>query len=126
MAGLAAGLSCANRLVGVSALKGAGDLDTAVGSALDEAGLQAALPWEINHDFHCGGFARTNETLRKFLLEFEKLQGLALDPVYTAKALLGVHAHLASECWSRAEPVLFIHTGGLQGRRGYAWLEQPV
>ena len=126
MAGLAAGLSCANRLVGISALKGAGDLDRAVGTALAEAGLQAGLPWEIIHDFHCGGFARTNETLRKFLLEFEHLQGLALDPVYTAKALLGIHAQLASGCWSRTDPVLFIHTGGLQGRRGYSWLEQPM
>ena len=126
LAGLAAGLNCAHALVGISALKGARDLHARVELALADAGLQAALPWEINHEYHCGGFARADTALQSFMLEFERVQGLALEPVYSGKALYGVHAQLASGAWSAAEPVLFIHTGGLQGRRGYPWLKQPV
>ncbi|WP_162846046.1 1-aminocyclopropane-1-carboxylate deaminase/D-cysteine desulfhydrase [Seongchinamella sediminis] len=124
LAGLAAGLACADELLGVAALKGAPGLDAAVQQALDTAGLAARLPWRIDHDYHCGGFARSNAALRLFMQEFEQAQRVPLEPVYTGKALFAVHSLLASGQWSATEPVLVVHTGGLQGRRGYDWLDR--
>ncbi|MEH6586392.1 MAG: pyridoxal-phosphate dependent enzyme [Halioglobus sp.] len=122
LAGLAAGLDCADELVGVSALKGASDLDQRIAAALANSGLSPRLPWTIVHDYHCGGFARANALLRTFITEFERVQSLKLEPVYTGKMLFAIHSLLASGQWRRDEPVLAIHTGGLQGRRGYPWL----
>lgn len=124
LAGLAAGLECADELIGVSALKGAGALADTVQQALADTGLQAKVPWRLKHDYHCGGFARTSPALRAFLQAFEQVQKVQLEPVYTAKALYAVHTMLRSGQWSPTEPVLFVHTGGLQGRRGYTWLNQ--
>lgn len=57
------------------------------------------------------------------MLAFEAVQGVALEPVYTGKMLYAIYQRLRSGEWSPDVPLLAVHTGGLQGRRGYAWLE---
>lgn len=42
-----------------------------------------------------------------------RVEGLLLDPVYTAKAFAGLVAELASGAIDRDRPVVFVHTGGL-------------
>ena len=122
LAGLAAGLDPGVQLVGVSALKNARDLERRVSECLASAGLQAAVHWQILHDYHCGGFARVDPRLRELMLAFEAARDVKLEPVYTGKALLAIHDHLARGEWRPDERILLIHTGGLQGRRGYHWL----
>ena len=56
------------------------------------------------------------------MLAFEAIHGIELDPVYTGKMLLAIHQLRACGDWDGDAPVLAIHTGGLQGRRGYSWL----
>jgi 1-aminocyclopropane-1-carboxylate deaminase len=123
LAGLVAGLGGDYDITGISALKGAIDLESRVEEALDSVNVPSPAVWRIEHEDHCGGFARVNTGLREFMLEFERVQGIALEPVYTGKLLYAIHRRLASGDWSRDEPVLAIHTGGLQGRRGYSWLQ---
>ena len=122
LAGLAAGLNCAQELFGVSALKGAQDLEERVAGSLAESDLSAKLPWHILHDYHCGGFARVNDGLRTFITGFEQAHRVPLEPVYTGKMLLAIHSQIASGRWHPNDSILAIHTGGLQGRRGYSWL----
>jgi 1-aminocyclopropane-1-carboxylate deaminase/D-cysteine desulfhydrase-like pyridoxal-dependent ACC family enzyme len=122
LAGLAAGLAAPRELLGISALKGAGDLEQRVEQGLREAGLAAAVPWRIRHEFHCGGFARSDESLREFILEFERVHHIPLDPVYTGKMMYAIYRLLQNGEWGRDTQLLAIHTGGLQGRRGYNWL----
>ncbi len=122
LAGVAAGLGAGFRVAGVAALKGASDLEQRVTKGLVASGLSAAASWEILHEHHCGGFARTDARLRAFMTEFERLQGIPLEPVYTAKALYAAHRLLQSGRWRDGLPLVVIHTGGLQGRRGYGWL----
>jgi len=123
LAGLVAGLGHAYNITGVSALKAATDLEQRVGESLDLLNVPQAAQWRILHEDHCGGFARANAGLREFMLEFERVQGIALEPVYTGKMMYAIHGRLASGAWRRDEPLLAVHTGGLQGRRGYRWLE---
>ena len=123
LAGLAAGLAPGLKLVGVSALKNACDLERRVEEGLVAAGLHAAVPWEILHGYHCGGFARSDARLRALMLAFEASRGVRLEPVYTGKALLAIHDRLERGLWHGDERILLIHTGGLQGRRGFGWLE---
>ncbi|WP_076000847.1 1-aminocyclopropane-1-carboxylate deaminase/D-cysteine desulfhydrase [Pseudohalioglobus lutimaris] len=122
LAGLIAGLRGSPEVFGVAALKGARDLEERVQEYLHASGLPARVSWQIIHDAHCGGFARTSAELRAFMLAFESVQRLPLEPVYTGKMLYALHSRLAQGRWAEDEPVLVVHTGGLQGRRGYAWL----
>lgn len=127
LAGIVAGLSNGQHVVGISALKGALDLESRVSEALAGVAKDESGDWEILHDFHCGGFARSNVGLREFMCEFERVQKIPLEPVYTGKMLYALFQLIrdGDRHWSNASlgPIVAVHTGGLQGRRGYDWLE---
>ena len=122
MAGLVAGLDESFEIDGISALKGAHDLAQRVQDLLPQLPFDNHAHWRILHDYHCGGFARADLSLRQFMLAFEAIHGIELDPVYTGKMLLAIHKLRVCGHWDEDAPVLAIHTGGLQGRRGYSWL----
>ena len=122
LAGLASSVPAHSEIVGISALKGAADLEQRVASLLAAQDRGREVRWTIRHDFHCGGFARVNAALREFILAFEAVQGVQLEPVYTGKMLFAIHQLIQSGEWDATAPLLAIHTGGLQGRRGYPWL----
>jgi len=122
LAGLAAGMQHCREVVGIAALKGARDLDCRVASLLEAAGTPAQTPWRIEHQYHCGGFAKVSSELREFVPAFEAATGIPLEPLYTGKLMLAVHRQLAAGAWCTDRPLLAIHTGGLQGRRGFPWL----
>jgi 1-aminocyclopropane-1-carboxylate deaminase len=120
LAGIARGLGATSgaNLVGISVLKGAYDLDNRV---VGFTGSKCAH-WHILHDYHCGGYARVSPALREFILAFQAVHNIPLDPVYTGKALFAVHQLMATGQWRENQPVVMVHTGGLQGRRGFDWL----
>jgi 1-aminocyclopropane-1-carboxylate deaminase len=122
LAGLVAGLDSAYEVTGVAALKGATDLEQRTGQLLERMAADDCARWQILHAYHCGGFARASSDLREFILAFEAVHGVALDPVYTGKMLYAVHQRLRSGEYAATAPLLAVHTGGLQGRRGYSWL----
>lgn len=64
-----------------------------------------------------GGFARFDAPLARFLRDTESASGLPLEPVYTAKALMALQAACARGEVTRGSRLVFVHTGGLQGRR---------
>jgi 1-aminocyclopropane-1-carboxylate deaminase len=55
-------------------------------------------------------------------LAFEAVHDVPLDPLYTGKMLFAIHQMRARGESGTDTPLLAIHTGGLQGRRGFAWL----
>lgn len=80
----------------------------------------AALTLECN--YHCGGYARFPDYLREFLLAFEAQSDVRLDPIYTAKMAWGILDQARSGVWAPGSRLLILHTGGLQGRRGFSGL----
>ncbi len=54
---------------------------------------------------------------------FEHVHRIPLEPVYTGKMLYALFQLLRDDTWSASQPIVAVHTGGLQGRRGYAWLD---
>lgn len=67
-----------------------------------------------------GGFAWLDAELARFILDSEREGGIPLDPVYTGKALLALREQVAHGCIPRGSRLVFVHTGGLQGRRALA------
>ncbi len=86
-----------------------------VAALLGQAGVSGARQQFI--DAARGGFARFDQALRQFILETEQAAGLPLDPLYTGKALMALRDFCANGQLVRGTRLIFIHTGGLQGRR---------
>ncbi|KQT63407.1 MULTISPECIES: 1-aminocyclopropane-1-carboxylate deaminase/D-cysteine desulfhydrase [unclassified Pseudomonas] len=67
-----------------------------------------------------GGFAIVDEALLTFIDQTEQTSGIPLEPLYTGKALLALKQHVEAGEFAIGTRLIFIHTGGLQGRRGFA------
>jgi 1-aminocyclopropane-1-carboxylate deaminase len=73
--------------------------------------------WQLNHDYHFGGYAKATAELISFSRGFERDFGIPLDDVYTSKMIFGVFDLIKKNFFKRGSTVLIIHTGGLQGRQ---------
>ena len=71
------------------------------------------------HDACRGGFARIDDELLAFIDQSERESGLPLEAVYTGKALLALRDQVGAGRFAPGTRLIFLHTGGLQGRRGY-------
>lgn len=69
-----------------------------------------------------GKFGKLNPELEHFLLEFERLNDLHLDPVYTVKMLFAFRQLIRENPELRKGESMILHTGGLQGRQGFSFL----
>ena len=111
LAGLSAGLGDGQRALGFSVLKGALSLSADV-SALHLAAIgRSPENWTIDHRFHCGGFARRNAELDRFIADFEQRHGIALDHVYVGKMMLGLFTMVASGELAAGCTVVAVVTG---------------
>lgn len=75
--------------------------------------------WSLNHDYHFGGFARTNDALHEFIHQFKQRHGIQLEPVYSGKMLYGIYQLIKQDHFKPGSRILAIHGGGLQGLRGF-------
>ncbi|PYY87286.1 1-aminocyclopropane-1-carboxylate deaminase [Pseudomonas sp. TKO26] len=64
-----------------------------------------------------GGFARVDDVLRGFIRLTEQQCALPLEPLYTGKALLALQEQVMAGSFAPGYRLVFVHTGGLQGRR---------
>ncbi len=74
----------------------------------------------LETNYHCGGYAKFPPYLRDFVERFEVQTKIQLDPVYTAKMFWGIWQKIQSGEFSSGTTILVLHSGGLQGRRGFA------
>ena len=63
-----------------------------------------------------GGFARVDAELTAFI---ETTAAIELEPLYTGKALMALKTHVEAGRFAPGTRLIFVHTGGLQGRRGF-------
>jgi 1-aminocyclopropane-1-carboxylate deaminase len=74
--------------------------------------------WELNTDFHFGGYAKTTNELIEFINNFKKETKIQLDPVYTGKMVFGVVDLINKNYFAEGSRILLVHTGGIQGIEG--------
>ena len=86
---------------------------------IEELAPQRANSFELISEYTFGGFAKTNNELEYFMLKVFSESQLLLEPVYTAKALFALDDHIKQGRHNTDARILFLHTGGLQGLRGY-------
>jgi 1-aminocyclopropane-1-carboxylate deaminase len=124
LAGIACELGEGRRALGIAVLKGQGSMCEDVKRWVAGQDAGPGGNWRIEQGFHCGGYARAPEDLQRFILEFEQVQGIPLDPVYTGKLFYALYQLRRSGGLPVTERIIAVHSGGLQGRRGFDWLEQ--
>ncbi|WP_175574326.1 1-aminocyclopropane-1-carboxylate deaminase/D-cysteine desulfhydrase [Teredinibacter haidensis] len=114
--------SSVSKVLGYSALKGAQSwLENHVNEGLERfLGVSSPrkIEWQINSEYHCGGFGQYPASLAAFVQYFEAQTQVLLDPVYTAKMLYGITSMVNQGAWPEGARIIAIHTGGLQGKRG--------
>ncbi|BAP46257.1 1-aminocyclopropane-1-carboxylate deaminase [Pseudomonas sp. StFLB209] len=64
-----------------------------------------------------GGFAKADARLLAFIRDSEQQSGMPLEALYTGKALLALHQAVMAGRFASGTRLLFVHTGGLQGKR---------
>ena len=84
-----------------------------------EENLSALTGYRL-HDASRGGFAKVDAPLLAFIEASEAECGVPLEPLYTGKALLALRERVEAGGFGRGTRLIFVHTGGLQGRRGFA------
>lgn len=79
-----------------------------------DLGVEAKTQISLHHNYHFGGFAKHSEALIHFINDFP----LPLDPIYTGKMMYGI-SDLIQQKHFDDRPIVAIHTGGLQGLKGF-------
>jgi 1-aminocyclopropane-1-carboxylate deaminase len=125
LAGIVLSLEDEQRAIGFSALKGGGflkqDVMKHVQSVLNDPMPNPAFAqsFEIETEFHFGGYGKVNPELIEFMEQFYKDFVIKLDPVYTAKMAFGIFKKIERGDFKPGTRILMIHTGGLQGLAGF-------
>lgn len=117
--GLAAGLAeqpSPARLVGVQVVNDAGVCRDNWLSQMPDS-----IHWQLLDQYTDGGFGRCSERLIEKIHQYDNIN-LPLDPVYTVKLINAFECEYQRHPEWQQERILLIHTGGLQGRRGYSAL----
>ncbi len=74
--------------------------------------------WDLNLNYHFGGYGKINSELIAFLNDFYNKTNIPLDPIYTGKMMFGVIELINKGYFPENSKILVIHTGGLQGVKG--------
>jgi len=124
LAGMLLGSKSQSQFIGFSALKGGDFLCDEVVKHIEYFLMDRELAEEYRSQFtietayHFGGYGKWNEELISFIQQIEREHSLPLDQVYTGKAFFGLLKKIEDGEFERGSNMLFIHTGGLQGRLG--------
>ena len=116
--GIIGGLAGEAQVIGFSVLKG--DFhQQEVRNWLSKIGQAELSNWQINTEYHFGGYAKYDLRLINFINDFKNKFDIQLDPIYTGKMLYGVIDLITRGKFPENSRVLAIHTGGLQGISGF-------
>lgn len=119
MAGILAGLDANKYVVGFPVLKNGDFLKKDISHLIRSYNEKVYLNWHLETGYHFGGYARYSIELINFINEFKQQFQIPLDPIYTGKMMYGIFDLLKKGSFKRGEKILAIHTGGLQGIKGF-------
>jgi 1-aminocyclopropane-1-carboxylate deaminase len=117
MAGIIKAAALHQKIIGISVLKNNVSIDAEIKALLTPE--ESKKNFEINHDYHFGGYAKHTPTLINFMNDCYTQMELPLDFVYTAKCMYGVKDLASKGKFAPASKILLIHSGGLQGNRSF-------
>ena len=112
ISGLINSLKSSQKAIGFPALKGAHFLNEEIEKFTNNS------QWELNLDYHFGGYAKAKPDLINFMNSFKAKHNITLDPVYTGKMFFGLWDLIEKDYFRAGSTIIAVHTGGLQGIDG--------
>ena len=116
LSGIISALKPNQQALGFSALNAADYFDKEVQKWLFNCQIPQLSNYQINNDFHFGGYAKHSPELLKFISAFEVANNIPLEQVYTGKMMFGIYNLIKKGHFKKNSTVIAIHTGGLQGK----------
>jgi len=101
------------KVIGIPVLKNEGSIEAEINALL----LDKNRPYTLLHQFHQGGYAKTNPMMFDFMNRLWDTEKIPTDIVYTSKLLFGVEQLIQENYFEKDASILVIHSGGLQGNR---------
>ncbi len=123
VAGLAAGAPSNVTVHGIMALKGSRAMVAKYTRHIERTrhhlsrSVNSGAQLIVHDRFHQGGYGPIKPLQMEHLKKLLSVIHLPLDPVYTAKMLLGLEVLVQERHIAPGDKVLMIHSGGLQGAR---------
>jgi 1-aminocyclopropane-1-carboxylate deaminase len=109
------------KIIGIPVLKNEGSIENEINALLldknDLNNYKNSKPYTLLHQFHQGGYAKTNPVMIDFMNRLWDAEKIPTDIVYTSKLLFGVEQLIKENYFEKAASILVIHSGGLQGNR---------
>lgn len=118
LAGLISGLMGKKFALGFSVLKSGSFLKKNVLELLRSTNGSDLMNWDINLEYHFGGYAKVDKQLFNFISRFSDRTKIPIEPIYTGKMLYGIYDLIKKEFFKEGDRIVILHTGGLQGLRG--------
>ncbi|MCW8910143.1 MAG: pyridoxal-phosphate dependent enzyme [Gammaproteobacteria bacterium] len=119
LAGIISGLNNKSKTLGFPILKAGTYIEQEVNNFLKKNNRTNLNNWKIEKNYHFGGYAKTTGELISFIIDFHEKHNIRLDPVYTAKMFYGLFDLIEKDYFKPETRIIAIHTGGLQGLRGF-------
>ncbi len=119
LAGIILASNNKSRVIGFPVLKNARFLYTDIAQHLQQTTGNRFDNWHLQLDYHCGGYAKVTADLIEFISSFKQQFAITIEPVYTGKMLYGLFDLIQKDHFEAGSKILAIHSGGLQGLRGY-------
>ena len=113
LAGIINAADTHQKIIGIPVLKNEGSIESEINALL----VDKNCPYTLLHQFHQGGYAKTNPTMIAFMNKFWDTEKIPTDIVYTSKLLFGVTQLLQENYFEKDASILVIHSGGLQGNQ---------
>lgn len=101
------------KIVGIAVLKNEGTIKSEIDALL----IDKHKAYTLFHQFHQGGYAKTNPAMQSFMNTFWDKEKIPTDLVYTSKLLFAVENLIKENYFEKGKSLLVIHSGGLQGNR---------
>ncbi len=113
LAGIIHAADAHQKIIGIPVLKNEGSIESEINALLEDKNR----PYTLLHQFHQGGYAKTNPMMLDFMNRLWDAEKIPTDIVYTSKLLLGVEQLINENYFDKDISILVIHSGGLQGNR---------
>ena len=110
LAGIAKGLQKNQSIIGISAIKAESFFEKKIPELMGLPALPDNV--KLKHDFHFGGYAKTNQELKTFSADFYTNYRIKIDPVYNSKLFFGVFKLAEEGFFSAGSAIVCINTGG--------------
>ncbi len=113
-AGIINGMKGQGTLIGVSALKG-----ISFEKDMADKWKVKHYNWNIFNNYNFGGYAKHTPEQINFINHFKQTFHIGLDRIYTGKLFWGIFDLLDRGFFPEGSELVLIHTGGLQGIKGF-------